>query len=180
MDRKAWRAAIHRVVKSQTRLSDWTELNWYCSEILNSWHFPHCWVVEIMCLFVFCILTMPISATLIVSDLNLPHFFFIYSGFIFLGYLEQFYTALSSWFQNDSSSHFGMLFLSFHYFGLFLRVMFPFLNCLILWCFCVLKSQYPTYISFYLPLLFLFYVVTRSFPHSFFSSCPLFWKCIAL
>ena len=28
MDREAWRAAIHGVVKSQTRLSDWTELNW--------------------------------------------------------------------------------------------------------------------------------------------------------
>ena len=36
MDRKAWRAAIHGVIKSLTRLSDWTELNWkslgwYCS-----------------------------------------------------------------------------------------------------------------------------------------------------
>ena len=28
MDRKAWRAAIHGVAKSRTRLSDWTELNW--------------------------------------------------------------------------------------------------------------------------------------------------------
>ena len=28
MDREAWRAAIHEVAKSQTRLSDWTELNW--------------------------------------------------------------------------------------------------------------------------------------------------------
>ena len=27
MDRKAWRAAVHRVAKSQTRLSDWTELS---------------------------------------------------------------------------------------------------------------------------------------------------------
>ena len=26
-DREAWRAAIHGVAKSQTRLSDWTELN---------------------------------------------------------------------------------------------------------------------------------------------------------
>ena len=26
MDREAWRAAMHRVTKSQTRLSDWTEL----------------------------------------------------------------------------------------------------------------------------------------------------------
>ena len=28
MDRDAWRAAIHGVAKSRTRLSDWTELNW--------------------------------------------------------------------------------------------------------------------------------------------------------
>ena len=28
MDRKDWCAAIHRVAKSRTRLSDWTELNW--------------------------------------------------------------------------------------------------------------------------------------------------------
>ena len=27
MDREAWRAAIRGVTKSQTRLSDWTELN---------------------------------------------------------------------------------------------------------------------------------------------------------
>ena len=34
MDREAWRAAIHGVTKSRTRLRDWTELNWcarYCS-----------------------------------------------------------------------------------------------------------------------------------------------------
>ena len=28
MDREAWRAVIHGVAKSQTRLSDWIELNW--------------------------------------------------------------------------------------------------------------------------------------------------------
>ena len=28
MDREAWRGAIHRVAKSRTGMSDWTELNW--------------------------------------------------------------------------------------------------------------------------------------------------------
>jgi len=28
MDREAWRAEVHGVTKSQTWLSDWTELNW--------------------------------------------------------------------------------------------------------------------------------------------------------
>ena len=28
IDREAWRAAVHGITKSQTRLSDWTELNW--------------------------------------------------------------------------------------------------------------------------------------------------------
>ena len=28
VDRGAWRAAIHGIAKSRTRLSDWTELNW--------------------------------------------------------------------------------------------------------------------------------------------------------
>ena len=36
MDREAWRAAVHEVAKSQTWLSNWTELNWYTlSALLN-------------------------------------------------------------------------------------------------------------------------------------------------
>ena len=35
MDREAWRATIHGVAKSQTRLRDWTELNWLNSKTDN-------------------------------------------------------------------------------------------------------------------------------------------------
>ena len=35
MDREAWRAAIHVVANSRTRLSDWTELNWIL--IMSCW-----------------------------------------------------------------------------------------------------------------------------------------------
>ena len=38
-DREAWRAAIHGVSKSRTRLSDWTELNWTKDKIV--WHKKH-------------------------------------------------------------------------------------------------------------------------------------------
>ena len=42
MDREAWRAAIHGVTKSWTRLSDWTELNIYtCACYIRIFHFPY-------------------------------------------------------------------------------------------------------------------------------------------
>jgi len=37
MDREAWRAAIHGVAKSRTRLSDWTVLNWISAFELWCW-----------------------------------------------------------------------------------------------------------------------------------------------
>ena len=36
MDREAWSAEIHGVSKTQTRLSDWTELRDYCTKCSNS------------------------------------------------------------------------------------------------------------------------------------------------
>ena len=45
MDREAWRAVIHGVAKSWTRLSDWTELNWeghngtQCILLLSVWQY---------------------------------------------------------------------------------------------------------------------------------------------
>ena len=32
MDREAWRDAVHGITKNQTRLSNWTELNWICKK----------------------------------------------------------------------------------------------------------------------------------------------------
>ena len=34
-DREAWRAAVHGVTKSRTRLSEWTELNWNVFALIN-------------------------------------------------------------------------------------------------------------------------------------------------
>ena len=45
MDREAWRAAIHGVTKSQTRLSDWSDLIWFVLNFIFrpivSTHSPH-------------------------------------------------------------------------------------------------------------------------------------------
>ena len=40
MDRETWRAAVHGVTKSRTRLSNWTELNWKISWAALVYHPP--------------------------------------------------------------------------------------------------------------------------------------------
>ena len=40
MDKEAWRAALHEVAKNQTRLSDWTEMNWWW--FINQFYWKLC------------------------------------------------------------------------------------------------------------------------------------------
>ena len=49
MDREAWRAAIHGVTKSQTRLSNWTELKWRRFTLVNYMKNPW-WFVYRSCI----------------------------------------------------------------------------------------------------------------------------------
>ena len=47
MDRETWYAAVHRVTKSWTWLSNWTELNWYSRE--SSWyHISSVWHANVL------------------------------------------------------------------------------------------------------------------------------------
>ena len=53
MDREAWRAAIHGVAKSWTRLSDWTELNISLLRKMlkwTSWCRDLCVYIQIICI----------------------------------------------------------------------------------------------------------------------------------
>ena len=59
MDREAWRAVINGVAKSQTWLSDWTELNW--TDILHAQHCNYALSIEID------IQACIISATIIIA-----------------------------------------------------------------------------------------------------------------
>ena len=49
MDREAWHAAIHGVAKSQTRLSDWTELNWIKKNQNKNVNITNRWKWKIAC-----------------------------------------------------------------------------------------------------------------------------------
>ena len=51
LDRAAWCAAVHGVAKSQTHLSDWTELNRTLSQLKASWAWPQLKGTESGCVF---------------------------------------------------------------------------------------------------------------------------------
>ena len=57
MDREAWHAAIHGIAKSQTRLSDWSDLIWY-----YNWHIIYI-LMELE--FVITALSSPLNSKLI-------------------------------------------------------------------------------------------------------------------
>ena len=63
MDREAWRAVIHGVAKSRTRLSDWIELNVY--KMISFDTYAHMWIYT--CETITTIKVMNISNTLKVS-----------------------------------------------------------------------------------------------------------------
>ena len=55
-EQEAWCAAIHGVAKSRTRLSDWTELNWWCLTpfhacVCNLYIFFGKMSLQVLCLF---------------------------------------------------------------------------------------------------------------------------------
>ena len=49
MDREAWRAAVHGVAKSRTRLSNWTELIFICKYIFPLWGLSFSFVLGFLC-----------------------------------------------------------------------------------------------------------------------------------
>ena len=73
MDREAWRAAIHGVAKSQTRLSDWTELNWSLFQILFLYRLLHntkysslCYIVSLYeCILLICLFSFGCTGSLL-------------------------------------------------------------------------------------------------------------------
>ena len=46
-DREAWRAVIHGVAKSWTRLSNWTELNWTEGSWRPGWHLIFAYITSV-------------------------------------------------------------------------------------------------------------------------------------
>ena len=44
MDREAWHAVVHGVAKSQTQLSDWTELNWITLQYYSGFCHTLTWI----------------------------------------------------------------------------------------------------------------------------------------
>ena len=80
MDREAWHAVIHGGAKSQTRLSDWTELNWIIGQLLLScpfhWQILASCILLQSCVFLWCQLQLT-SPCLILLNLTLSLLFFM-------------------------------------------------------------------------------------------------------
>ena len=89
MDREAWRAAVHGAAKSQTWLSDWTELICFLNCLIFSLfpfpYFPACfWIMCFFripfylhyclsnCTFIYLFLVIVLEFTIYISNLRLP------------------------------------------------------------------------------------------------------------
>ena len=68
MDREAWRAVIHGVAKSQTRLSDWSDLIW-SAIYRHSWEINHFNLWPVLFL-VICMLILSCTSCLYVLEMN--------------------------------------------------------------------------------------------------------------
>ena len=71
MDGKAWHTVVHRVAKSQTRLSDWTELNWMC---ICLWYFLHSSHPLLPCCAHKCVLFICVSIPFLQIGSSIPFF----------------------------------------------------------------------------------------------------------
>ena len=77
MDREAWHAAVHGVTKSQTRLRDWTELNWIHN---NMKYFTNFQIVKLPYTSMWLKLTEGKLYILIQTPMKMLWFTWIYSG----------------------------------------------------------------------------------------------------
>ena len=79
MDREDWRAAVHGVSESQTRLSDWTERNWTET---------HCRKSEFICWMTVCVhVPLEMAGLLLEAPITLKMVTFFYFFFIFKLYI---------------------------------------------------------------------------------------------
>ena len=68
MDRNAWHAATHGVARSQTRLSDWTKLNWFFNFFL--WFLQWHWLLSSILFSLYVLVFFAVFCLLLVSSLK--------------------------------------------------------------------------------------------------------------
>ena len=94
MDREAWRAMIHGVTKSQTRLSNWTELNinvlWHYCQDICTWYSGWCqmWGCQVVKQFQVSGWGIDLSKSAFLMSSSFVYFFlFLFAVFVILSSL---------------------------------------------------------------------------------------------